>query len=254
VAAAALVSPADLIVVVHKPKSEFEREMMHLEAEIRRLEAEFNMFFAGRLPRPPWETRARVAALVKKHDQSFIRNTADRFRFESLQSRHSKFLELWERQMTNKELGRPTLGVRKSAPSPAPPAPAAPPAKVKDKHKDDKHKDEQHKDEKHKDEKHKDEKPKEKAPPKGAPADPEIVRFARDEGAVDDRVKQLFEQLSDAKKQVGEKPIPIDRLTALVKAQVDKFGAEGKDVAFKVALKDGKVQLTAKPADEKPEK
>ena len=64
-------------------------QMMHLEAEIRRLEAEFNMFFAGRLPRPPWETRARVAALVKKHDQSFIRNTADRFRFESLQNRYA---------------------------------------------------------------------------------------------------------------------------------------------------------------------
>ena len=59
------------------PKSEFEKQMIHLEAEIRRLEAEFNMFFAGRLPRPPWETRARVAALVKKHDQSFIRITRE---------------------------------------------------------------------------------------------------------------------------------------------------------------------------------
>ena len=86
--------------------------MMQLESEVRRLEAEFNMFFAGRLPRPPWETRARVAALMKKTDQSFIRNTADRFRFESLQNRYQKFLELWERQMTNRELGRPTMGAR----------------------------------------------------------------------------------------------------------------------------------------------
>jgi len=67
-------------VSIQKPKSEFEQQMIYLEAEIRRLEAEFNMFFAGRLPRPPWETRAKVNALVKKHDQSFIRNTADRFR------------------------------------------------------------------------------------------------------------------------------------------------------------------------------
>ena len=66
------------------PKSDWDQQMMHLETEIRRLEAEFNMFFAGRLPRPPAETRARVAALVKKHDQAYIRNTADRFRFESL--------------------------------------------------------------------------------------------------------------------------------------------------------------------------
>ena len=95
-----------------KPKSDFDREMVVLENEIRRLEAEFNMFFAGRLPRPPWETKARVAAMVKKTDNSFIRNTADRFRFESLQNRYSKFLELVDRQMTNRELGRPMLGRR----------------------------------------------------------------------------------------------------------------------------------------------
>ena len=213
-----------------KPKSEFEREMAHLEAEIRRLEAEFNMFFAGRLPRPPWETRAKVAALVKRHDQSFIRNTADRFRFDSLQNRYAKFLELWERQMTNRELGRPTLGARRQ------PAPAAADPKAKDdKQKDEKHKDEKSKDEKKKGEKHKDEKPKDEKTKEKA----------------DDRVKQLYEQLAEAKKQVGEKPIDMDRLAALVKAQTDKFKAEGKDVAFKVALKDGKVQLTATAADEK---
>ncbi len=100
--------------------------MLYLEAEIRRLEAEFNMFFAGRLPRPPWETRAKVAALVKKHDQGAIRNTADRFRFESLQNRYQKFLELWERQMTNRELGRPIIGGQ-------PPATAKPKEKEKEK-------------------------------------------------------------------------------------------------------------------------
>ena len=95
---------------------------MHtLEAEIRRVEAEYNMYFAGRLPRPPVETRTRVAALVKKHDQSFIRNTADRFRFESLQNRFAKFLELVERQMTNRELGRMTLGVKRAEPPRADP-------------------------------------------------------------------------------------------------------------------------------------
>src|SRR5918993_4021150 len=104
------------------PKSDWDQQMMQLETEIRRLEAEFNMFFAGRLPRPPAETRARVAALIKKHDQSFIRNTADRFRFESLQNRHAKFIELWERQMTNREVGRSMSGARKAALTPAMPA------------------------------------------------------------------------------------------------------------------------------------
>jgi hypothetical protein len=198
-------------VSIQKPKSEFEQQMIYLEAEIRRLEAEFNMFFAGRLPRPPWETRAKVNALVKKHDQSFIRNTADRFRFESLQNRYQKFLELWERQMTNRELGRPIMGKRA--------APPPPPPKQKE----------------------------EKVQPKGEPADPALVRFKRDQGLAEDRVKELHAQLTEAKKQAGESPVAIDRLAALVKAQVEKFKSEGQDVTFKVAVKDGKVSLTATP-------
>ena len=195
------------------PKSDWDQQMMQLETEIRRLEAEFNMFFAGRLPRPPAETRARVAALVKKHDQTFIRNTADRFKFESLQNRYSKFIELVERQMTNRELGRPVAGVRRIQEPPPPRRPD----------------------------------------PKDAPTgEPGMVRFARDQqlSADSEPVKQLFEQLADAKKQVGESPVAIDRLAALVRAQVDKFAAEGKDVTFKVAMKDGKVSLTAKPSED----
>jgi hypothetical protein len=196
-------------------KSEWDKQMQYLEAEIRRLEAEFNMFFAGRLPRPPWETRAKVAALVKQHDQSFIRNTADRFRFESLQNRYQKFLELWERQMTNRELGRTPVGVKRASP---PPEAAS---------------------------------RRSSAGADRAEAD-NVVRFAKDQQLSQDSepVKKLFEQLAEAKKQVGETPVAIDRLAALVRAQVDKFAAEGKDVSFKVAMKDGKVQLTAKASED----
>jgi hypothetical protein len=192
------------------------------------------MFFAGRLPRPPWETRARVAALVKKTDNSFIRNTADRFRFESLQNRFYKFIELWERQMTNRELGRPVLGARRSQPPPAAKAPEKDAAKDGDA------------------------KAAEGAKPaaaakssreKAEPRDPALIRFKRDQETNQDtdRVKQLYQQLTDAKKQAGETPVPLDRVAALVKAQVDKFKSEGQDVTFKVAVKNGKVSLTVKP-------
>jgi hypothetical protein len=205
-----------------KPKSDFEREMIILESEIRRLEAEFNMFFAGRLPRPPWETRARVAALVKKTDNSFIRNTADRFRFESLQNRFSKFIELWERQMTNRELGRPVMGAKRSQPPPETKAPGKDAAKEGEAARG-----------------------REKPESSG----PALIRFKRDQETNQDtdRVKQLYQQLTDAKKQAGESPVPLDRVAALVKAQVDKFKSEGHDVTFKVAVKDGKVSLTVKP-------
>jgi len=190
--------------------------MAQLDGEIRRLEAEFNMFFAGRLPRPPWETRTRVAALIKKHDNSFIRNTADRFRFESLQSRYQKFIELCDRQLTNRELGRPMFGAKRpetpAAVAKAPGAPQAPDAA--------------------------------KAPQAPKAPGETVVSFGRD--ATEDRVKQLYEQLAEAKKQVGEAPVAYDRVAALVKAQVSKFSDEGANVAFKIALKDGKVSLTVK--------
>ena len=54
-----------------------DRELTALEGDLKRLEAEYNMYFAGRLQRPPWETRARVEATVKRldrtHDQQLRR-------------------------------------------------------------------------------------------------------------------------------------------------------------------------------------
>ena len=82
---------------------------------------------------------------------------------------------------------------------------------------------------------------------RAAAADQAEVRFKRDQALEAERVKQLHAQLAQAKKQAGEKEVPMDRLEKLVKAQVDKFKSEGKDVTFKVAVKDGKVSLTATP-------
>lgn len=218
------------------PKSDFEKQMHYLEAELRRLEAEFNMFFAGRLPRPPWETKTKVATLIKKHDQSYIRNTADRFRFETLQNRFYKYIELVDRQMTNRELGRAVFGTRKEPPPPTPEptrtsAEGAAPAASR------------------------------QGAPEGArasadkaPAKPAAAAAARDDERVvrfdkgakpEERVKELYETLSAARKKAGEAPLPFDRVAALVKAQVDKFGGDGAD--FKIAMKDGKVSLTVKP-------
>src|SRR5262245_7145244 len=110
------------------PPNEFDRDMRALESEIKRLEAEYNMFFAGRLPRLPWERKARVEALVRNFDRAEKRNTADRFRFQTLQARFVKFLELWERQLRDREEGgRRPKGVRRGA-APPPVAPASSPA------------------------------------------------------------------------------------------------------------------------------
>ena len=87
--------------------SEIDRELELLEAELKRLEAEYNMFFAGRLPRPPWETRGRVTAMVRRLDNLRIPNTGGKFRFNSLQSRFQTFADLWDRGLKAREEGRP---------------------------------------------------------------------------------------------------------------------------------------------------
>src|SRR5437867_13286112 len=64
------------------------------------------MFFSGRLPKPPWETRARVEAMVTQYDRAYIPNTGDRFRFSTLQTRYQTFIDLSDRGMRAREDGR----------------------------------------------------------------------------------------------------------------------------------------------------
>ena len=76
------------------------------EAEIRRLETEYNMYFSGRLRTPPWDTRRRVDEMIKQFDRAYIPNYGERFRFTTLQSRAAKLAELWDRGLRAREEGR----------------------------------------------------------------------------------------------------------------------------------------------------
>ena len=92
-----------------------DKDLQRLEVELKQLEAEYNMFFSGRLPKPPWETRARVEAMVTQYDRAYIPNTGDRFRFSTLQSRYPTFIDLWDRgrrSRTGPMLGSPRAAWR----------------------------------------------------------------------------------------------------------------------------------------------
>ena len=204
--------------------------MQLLEAEMRRLEAEYNMFFAGRLPRLPWESRARVEAMVKRHDRAPGRNTAERFRFSTLQSRFVSFCELWERNIRAREEGRPQRG-RQRQKTEAEPATASTESTP--------------------------ETPPVEPPRAAAPiARERIVHVAsfKDPARETDRLQELYERLAEARKEVGEPQLPYQRFAEVVRAQVDKLGRGEAEVAFRVALKDGKVTLTAKALHAAPQK
>ncbi|MBI4486813.1 MAG: hypothetical protein HY655_12450 [Acidobacteria bacterium] len=185
------------------PISAIERELQRLEGELKQLEGEYNMFFSGRLKTPPWETRARVEAIVKQLDRGSITNTGERFRFITLQSRYATFIDLWDRGLRAREEGR-------AGPFAHHRAAKGPDAKR---------------------------------------LEDRILNVSsfRDPVREIDKLTELYESLAEARREVGEETVPFHKFAELVKNQVKKLRQGGSpEVAFRVAVKDGKVNFTAR--------
>lgn len=183
--------------------TDIERELQVLEAELKRLEAEYNMFFAGRLPRPPWETRGRVEAMVKRLDRQRLSNYGDRFRFTTLQSRFATFIDLWDRGLRAREEGRPGPFAQQQRPVEAKPK-----------------------------------KPEDRIL--------HVTTFA-DPLKEMDKLHDLYDSLAEARREAGQDQIPFHKFADLIKTQVSGLKEKGSpEVAFRVAMKDGKVNFTAR--------
>jgi hypothetical protein len=189
--------------VARQERSDLDRELELLETELKRLEAEYNMYFAGRMPRPPWETRGRVQAMVRRLDDGHITNTGGRFRFNTLQSRFQTFADLWDRGLKAKEEGRPGPFVTMRPP--------------------------------------REEKPK-------LPVDRVVnVTSFSDPLKEMDKLQDLYESLAEARREVGEEAIPFHKFADLVRTHVGALRQKGTpEVAFRVAVKEGKVAFTAR--------
>ena len=183
-----------------------QRDLQTLAVEMRKLEIEYNQFFSGRLPRPPWETRARVEKLIKYWDRRRIDSATDRFRFSTLQARHNSFADLWDRGQRAREEGR------------------AGPFQQK---------------------------PQVVAERAGTTADESdrVVHVAsfKDPQEETEKLHELYDTLMEARREVGKKAVPFHKFATLVKDQVSQLKEAGnREVAFRVAVKDGQVNLTAR--------
>jgi hypothetical protein len=69
----------------------------------------------------------------------------------------------------------------------------------------------------------------------------------------EDKVKELYETVTEARRRIGQQPLPYDRFVELVRTEVRKLRTRGGGAAaFSVAVRDGKVNFTVKPLkDEK---
>ena len=187
--------------------AEINNQLTALEADLKRLEAEYNMYFSGRLPRPPWETRARVEATAKRLDRIHIANYGIRFRFTTIQTRLSRFIDLWDRALRAREEGRagPLSHLQKKSEEQE----AAVPARVEDK----------------------------------------IVRVSTFSNPSQEhlKVRELYNSFIEARKQAGQDRVDYEKFEQLVNLQVRAIQSKGAgQVAFRVAIQDGKVAFTAR--------
>ena len=182
------------------------RGLSSLAGELKKLETEYNQFFSGRLPRPPWETRTRVETLMRKWDrQSFEASSVDKFKFQTMQARYATFADLWDRGLRAREEGRPGPFNWATAET----RPARP----------------------------------------GEPSLPQVVHVAAigDPMRDIDKVRELYESLMDARREAGDPTVPFHKFVGLVKEQVSTLQKTGSpEVAFRVAVQDGKVSFTAR--------
>ena len=69
-----------------------------------------------------------------------------------------------------------------------------------------------------------------------------------------DKLHDLYDALVEARREIGEAAVPFHKFAELVKNQVNKLTTEGHtEVAFRVAVKDGKVNFTARATKEESE-
>ena len=194
-------------------RSDIQRDLELLTGELHRLEVEYNLFFTGRLPRPPWETRRRVETIIKRWDRGHIETGVDRFRFSTLQARYATFADLWDREMRAREEGRAGPFSRR----PPPAAEAPPPAQAA-----------------------------EVLPPERAA--PKRTSFSFTDPIKEmDKLESLYEKVMDARREAGGNAVPFHKFANLVRGQVKKLRDSGyASVTFQVTEEHGQVSLTAK--------
>jgi hypothetical protein len=82
-----------------------------------------------------------------------------------------------------------------------------------------------------------------------APEDRTVhVTTFRDPGREIEKVRDLYDHLADARRVAGQENVPFHKFVELVSSQVAQLKEKGtSEVAFRVAMKDGKVSFTARP-------
>ncbi|MBZ5639668.1 MAG: hypothetical protein LAO51_13060 [Acidobacteriia bacterium] len=88
-----------------RPNVGIEADIERLEAGLRQLKVQYDMFFAGAIPKQPLELRSELERLIKRYTTAPLRKYAHRFHFNSLAARYNSLSELWAKTLKGMEEG-----------------------------------------------------------------------------------------------------------------------------------------------------
>ncbi len=82
--------------------ADFDKNLVRLEDDIRKLKIEFDIYFNGASKRPPLEARARLEAFIRRTADNRTISYAQRYQLNTLISRYTSYRELWRRMLRHK--------------------------------------------------------------------------------------------------------------------------------------------------------
>ena len=98
-------------VVARDAQPAVDDQLARLEADVRKLKVEFDIFFNGAARRPPYDTKNRVETAVSRLADERNLTYAQRFRYNSLVARYVSMRDHWRRSVQEREEGRGACAV-----------------------------------------------------------------------------------------------------------------------------------------------
>ncbi len=198
---------------------DIEKALTDLNQSIAKLKLDYERFLAGvvKITKEfnPERERERIAVLIRQLNDMVMLNSGQRFYFQTLMSRFHTYCELWARLLRAKEEG--LVLAAGGAPVHRPQAAA-----------------------------------RKTEPPVAAPDRSRCILQSANETSL---VGALFERFIEMRSQTGEgaAKLSLPSFQNLIQGQYEKIASKygPGDIEFRLGVKDGKVQLTAKPVGRK---
>ncbi len=96
---------ADVLPMGRAKSDEVDEQLTELDQNIKRLRIEYDKYFVGTMKRPPQVLQGKVNKTVAYFSNKMPRNTAQKFRFNQLNSKYQMYRQHWGRIMRQIEAG-----------------------------------------------------------------------------------------------------------------------------------------------------